>query len=88
MRVVSEADAMQSLPSLLQEVKTHSVVIRQGEEELGALVSMDDYEIVRRANIERFLKLCDQIGNEIAAKAKEQRVPLEEVQRHLLSDEE
>jgi hypothetical protein len=69
MRVVSEVDAMQSLPSLLQEVKTHSVVIRQGEEDLGALVSMEDYEIVRRAKAERFLRVSDELGEQMRTRA-------------------
>ena len=88
MRVVSESDAMQSLPSLLKEVKTQAVVISDGKEELGALVSMEDYELVRRANVKSSLKLCDRMGEEIATKAAEQGVPLEEVQRYLLSDED
>jgi hypothetical protein len=35
MRVVSESDAMQLLPSLLKEVKMHAVEIQDGEVQPG-----------------------------------------------------
>ena len=69
MRVVSESDAVQTLPSLLKEVKTQSVVIRDGEEELAALVSMEDYEIVRRAKAEKLFDLMDEFGGQIRTRA-------------------
>jgi hypothetical protein len=69
MRVVSEADAIQTLPSLLKEVRTQSVVIRDGEEELAALVSMEDYELVRKAKTEKLFALMDEMGSQIRTRA-------------------
>jgi PHD/YefM family antitoxin component YafN of YafNO toxin-antitoxin module len=88
MRTVAQSEAIATLPALLDEIERQSVVISREGHEVGALVSMKNYELVRRANIKRFLELCDRTGAEIAAKAKEQGVPLEEVQRYLLSDED
>lgn len=69
MRVVSESDAIQTLPSLLKEVRTQSVVIRDGEEELAALVSMEDYEIVRKVKADRLFGLMDGLGDQIRTRA-------------------
>jgi hypothetical protein len=69
MRVVSESDAIQSLPSLLKEVSTHAVVIREGDEDLGAIVSMEDYEVIRKSKIERLLRTMDDLGAKIRERA-------------------
>ena len=69
MRVVSESDVMEELPSLLEEIKTHAVVISDGEEELGALVSMEDYEIVRKAKVDRLFHAMDEFGEQIRVRA-------------------
>jgi hypothetical protein len=40
----------------LEEAKTHAVEIRDGDEVLGAIVSKEDYEIVRQARIDRLMQ--------------------------------
>jgi len=69
MRVVSEADAIQTLPSLLKEVQMQPVVIRDGEEEVAALVSMEDYELVRKAKSEQLSASMDRLGDQIRTRA-------------------
>jgi PHD/YefM family antitoxin component YafN of YafNO toxin-antitoxin module len=59
MRVVSEADAIQSLPSLLREVDRQAIVVCDGERELGVIVSVKEYELMRQAKISGFLQACD-----------------------------
>jgi prevent-host-death family protein len=88
MRTVAQSEAIATLPKLLDEVERQSVVISREGQEVAALVSMKNYELVRKANIKAFLELCDQMGDEIAAKAAEEGIPVEEVQRYLLSDED
>ena len=46
------------------------------------------YSLPLKANLTNFLELCDQTGEDLAAKAVELGIPLEEVQRYLLSNEE
>jgi len=60
---------MQTLPSLLKEIKTQAVVISDGKEELGALVSMKDYELIRRAKVETFLRMSDELGEQMRTRA-------------------
>lgn len=61
---------MQSLPSLLKDVGTHAVVIRDGDEDLGAIVSMEDYEVIRKPKkIERLLRTMDELGAQIRERA-------------------
>jgi hypothetical protein len=69
MSVVSEPGILETLTPLLEEAKTRAVEIRKGDELLGAVVSKDDYEIVRRAKIERFLRLSDELGEQIRTRA-------------------
>jgi PHD/YefM family antitoxin component YafN of YafNO toxin-antitoxin module len=83
MRVVSESDAMQSLPSLLKEVKIHSVEIRDGEEMLGAIVSKEDYEIVRKAKVARLLAAMDRLGEAMREEAAQKGISLDDLERML-----
>ena len=69
MRVVSESDAMQSLPSLLKEISTEAIVICDGDENLGAIISMEDYEVIRKIKIERLLRTMDELGAKIRERA-------------------
>ncbi len=86
MRTVSQSEALQSFPSLLEEVKDHSVVICGEDRELGVLVSMEDFEIIRRTKSQQLLDLCDTMNEEIAVKAKMYGMSLEDVQKELLAD--
>jgi PHD/YefM family antitoxin component YafN of YafNO toxin-antitoxin module len=83
MRVVSESDAMQSLPSLLKEVKTHAVVISDGKEELAALVSMEDYELVRKAKVERLFRAMDEFGEQVRVRAAAEGLTPDDVMKIL-----
>ena len=69
MRVVSEPDVMQTLSPLLEEAKIRAVEIRDGDELLGAIVSKEDYEIVRRAKAQRFLRMSDELGEQMRTRA-------------------
>jgi PHD/YefM family antitoxin component YafN of YafNO toxin-antitoxin module len=59
MRVVSESDAIQSLPALLREADHEAIVVRDGDRELAVIVSARDYEFLRRARVEALLQACD-----------------------------
>jgi len=74
---------MQSLPSLLKEVKIHSVEIRDGEEMLGAIVSKEDYEIVRKAKVARLLAAMDRLGEAMREEAAQKGISLDDLERML-----
>jgi hypothetical protein len=83
MRVVSEPEVMQTLYPLLEEAKTRAVEIRNGDEILGAIVSKDDYEIVRRAKADRLMLAMDRLGAELREGAAEAGISLEQLEKML-----
>jgi hypothetical protein len=83
MRVVSEADAMETLPLLLKEAKTRAVEIRDGDEVLGAIVSKEDYEIVRKAKIERLMIATARLGESLRQGAAEEGISLDALEKML-----
>jgi len=83
MQTVSQAEAMQKLPELLQEAKSSAVVIRDGNESVGAIVSMDDYEVVRRAKIDKALKAMDDLGALLRREAAREGTSLDELEKML-----
>jgi hypothetical protein len=69
MSVVYEPAVLETLSPLLEEAKKRAVVISDGVTQLGAIVSMEDYEIVRKAKVERFLRVMDEFGEQIRERA-------------------
>jgi CBS-domain-containing membrane protein len=82
-RVVSESDAIQSLPTLLREAEKQTVVVRDGDRELAAIVSMKDYETIRKAKVERLKMAMQQYGDSLRADATEAGISLDELERML-----
>jgi len=80
MQTVTTDEAMQKLPDLLREVKSRPVVIRDGEQAVGALVSMDDYQLVRKAQA---LKAMKDLGNVLRREAEREGISLEELETML-----
>jgi hypothetical protein len=80
-RVVSEADAIQKLPTLLREAEKQAVVVRDGERELGAIMSMKDYETIRKAKVERLKMAMKQFGEALRADPDEAGISLDELER-------
>ena len=60
---------IEALSPLLEEAKTRAVEIVNGDELLGAIVSKEDYEIVRRAKAQRFLRMSDELGEQMRTRA-------------------
>jgi hypothetical protein len=83
MREVSEPGLIATLHPLLEEAKTHALVIRDGDTELGAIVSMEDYEIVRKAKVERFLRISAEFGEHLRARALEEGMTVDELEKML-----
>lgn len=69
MAIVSEPGLVAKLAPILKEAQRQAVVIRDGDTDLGAIVSMEDYEIVRRAKVEKFLRVSDELGDQMRERA-------------------
>ena len=83
MSVVTEADVIARLPSLLKDAEQRAVIISDGDNELGALVSMEDLQIVRRVKVDRFLSAMHELGKELRAAAAEEGISVDELERML-----
>jgi len=83
MQTVSQTEAMQKLPELLREAKSSAVVIRDGDKPLGAIVSMDDYEVVRKAKIEDALNAMSDLGAMLRREASREGISLDDLEKML-----
>jgi prevent-host-death family protein len=68
MRVISATDAKQRFAALLDAAQRGPVVIRRQNRDVAVVLSADDYERLRGANIDAFLRVSEQIGREAKAK--------------------
>lgn len=83
MSQVLEPDILNALSPLLNQAKSHAIVLTDGESELGALVSMEDYELVRKAKVGNFLRAADEFGRHLRSRAQEEGISEEELLRML-----
>ncbi len=83
MQTVTTDEAMQKLPDLLREVKSRPVVIRDGDQAVGALVSMDDYQVVRKAQIDQALQSMNDLGTVLHREAAREGISLDELETML-----
>lgn len=74
---------IEALSPLLEEAKTRAVEIIDGDELLGAIVSKEDYEIVRRAKVERFLRVSAEYGEQLKKRALEEGMTIDDLLRLL-----
>ncbi|HEV2619077.1 MAG TPA: hypothetical protein VGU23_03975 [Acidobacteriaceae bacterium] len=80
---MSEPGLVATLAPILKEAQRHAVVIRDGDTDLGAVVSMEDYEIVRRAKAERFLRASDELGAQMRARAAAEGLTVDDLMKLL-----
>jgi len=83
MSVVTEADVIARLPSLLEEAKRRPVTISDGDNDLGVLISMEDFQFVRRAKADRFLRAMHAFGKELRDSAAEEGISVDELEKML-----
>jgi DUF917 family protein len=84
MQTVTTDEAMQKLPDLLRQVRSsRAVVIRDGGQAAGAIVSMEDYQVVRKAQVEQALKAMNDLGDVLRREAESEGISLEELETML-----
>ncbi len=64
MRTVSATDAKQRLAALLDAAQHEPVLIRRQNRDVAVIMSAQQYERIRRSNIDEFQKFCDRVGAE------------------------
>ena len=73
MRAVSATDAKQRFAALLDTAQREPVVIRRQNRDVAVLISVQDYERMRSANVQTFLHVSDRIGREAKARGLTER---------------
>jgi hypothetical protein len=81
--LVSESEAMQSLPQLLDQAQRQAVIIRDGKTDLGVIVSMKDYATIQRIKGQRALDAMNALGAELRGCATRDGITLEELEAQL-----
>jgi len=81
MKSVSATEAKQRFAALIDAAQREPVVIRRQNRDVAVIVSAEEYERVRRTNIDEFQKFCDRVGAEAA-----QRGMTEEILADILKD--
>jgi prevent-host-death family protein len=64
MKTVSATDAKQRLAALLDDAQREPVLIRRQNRDIAVIISVKEYERIRKSNIEEFQKFCDRVGAE------------------------
>ena len=83
MQTVTQTEAMQNLPELLREAKASAVVIRDGDQSIGAIISMDDFELIRKAKIDTAINATGELGALMRREATRDGISVDELEKML-----
>jgi prevent-host-death family protein len=64
MRTISATDAKQRLAALLDAAQREPVLIRRQNRDVAVIMSAQEYERIRKINVEEFQRFCDRVGAE------------------------
>ena len=78
----SEA-SVETLPSLFEKAQETPIVVTNGQSELGAIVSMEDYMIIHKEKAARLIRVIDNLGDLMRKEAQEKGISLEELESML-----
>lgn len=68
MKVMTVAEAQATFDKVLESLAEDSVVLKRGEDDVAAVVSIEDYDKLKRLKVEEFLALCERIGRQAEAR--------------------
>ena len=68
MRSVSATEAKQRLAALLDAAQREPVVIRRQNRDVAVIMSAEEYERIRGANIDELDRLCERVSKQAAAR--------------------
>jgi PHD/YefM family antitoxin component YafN of YafNO toxin-antitoxin module len=88
MRTVAQSEAIMMLPTLLDEIEQQPVVISREGQQIAALVSMKNYEMMRRLNWERMDEISRAAEARIESHAAQLGISSEQLIENLIRDDE
>jgi len=68
MRSVSATDAKQRLAALLDAAQREPILIRRQNRDVAVIMSAEEYERIRGANIDELDRLCERVSKQAAAR--------------------
>jgi len=74
MKSISATEAKQRFAALIDAAQREPVVIRRQNRDIAVIVSAEEYERVRRANIDEFQKFCDRVGAEATGRGMTEEI--------------
>ncbi|HZQ93862.1 MAG TPA: type II toxin-antitoxin system Phd/YefM family antitoxin [Candidatus Sulfotelmatobacter sp.] len=74
MKIVSATDAKQRLAALLDAAQSEPVMIRRQNRDVAMILSVEQYERMRRNNIKELERLMDLIGAQAKARGMTEEV--------------
>jgi prevent-host-death family protein len=74
MKTVSATDAKQRFAALLDAAQREPVLIRRQNRDIAVIISPEEYERIRRSNIEELERTMDRIGAEAVARGMTEEI--------------
>jgi len=74
MKIVTATDAKQRFAALLESAQREPVLIRRQNRDLAVITSAEEYERIRKADLDEFDKFCDRVGAEAAKRGMTEEV--------------
>jgi hypothetical protein len=68
MKVMTVAEARATLDKVLEGLAEDSVILKKDERDVAAVISIEDYEKLRRLKVEEFIALCERAGRQAEAR--------------------
>jgi prevent-host-death family protein len=68
MKTVSATDAKQRLAALLDAAQREPILIRRQNRDVAVIMSAEEYERIRKVNIEELKRTMDRVGVQAAAR--------------------
>jgi len=74
MKTVSASDAKQRFAALIDAAQREPVLIRRQNRDVAVIISPEEYERIRRSNIEELERTMDRISAEAAARGMTEKI--------------
>ena len=74
MKSVSATEAKQRFAAIIDAAQREPVVIRRQNRDVAVIVSPEQYERMRRTDVEELQRFCDRVGREAAARGMTEEI--------------
>jgi prevent-host-death family protein len=74
MRVVSATEAKQRFAAIIDAAQKEPVVVRRQNRDVAVIISPEQYERIRKNDVDDLLRFCDRIGREAAARGMTEEI--------------